>query len=77
MQDFKTIATFNYPHEIIVLKHILEMESIPFFFENEMTLSIAPFYTHAIGGIQLKVHPNDFERVQMILDDLTTHLKIV
>lgn len=77
MQSFKTIAVFNYPHEIVVLKHILELEKIPFFFENEVTLSVAPFYTHALGGIQLKVHPNDFERVQAILDHLSPHLRIV
>lgn len=77
MEEFKTIAVFNYPHEIVVLKHILELEKIPFFFENELTLSVAPFYTHAIGGILLKVHSNDFETVQEILDQLNTHLKIV
>ncbi|MGL2992875.1 DUF2007 domain-containing protein [Flavobacterium sp. TSSA_36] len=77
MQDFKTIAIFNYPHEIVVLKHILELEKIPFYFENETTLSVAPFYTHALGGIQLKIHPNDFETVQSILDELNNHLKIV
>lgn len=77
MQDFKTIAVFNYPHEIVVLRHILELEKIPFFFDNETMLSVAPFYTHAIGGIHLKIHPNDFEAVQLILNDLNTHLKIV
>ena len=30
MEDFKTIAVFTYPHEIVVLKHILELEKIPF-----------------------------------------------
>ncbi len=72
MEDFKTIAVFTYPHEIVVLKH-----KIPFFFENEITLSVAPFYTNALGGIKLKVHPNDFETVQTILDNLNNHLKIV
>lgn len=77
MQDFKTIAVFNYPHEIVVLRHILELEKIPFFFENETMLSVAPFYSHAIGGIHLKIHPNDFEEVQSILDEHNNHLKIV
>ena len=77
MEDFKFLAVFTYPHEIVVLKHILELEKIPFFFENEITLSVAPFYTNALGGIKLKVHPNDFETVQTILDNLNNHLKIV
>ena len=42
MEDFKTIAVFTYPHEIVVLKHILELEKIPFTYENEITLSVAP-----------------------------------
>ncbi len=77
MESFKTIAVFNYLHETVVLKHLLEQEEIPFFFENEMTLSVMPFYSNALGGIKLKVHPNDFEQVQEILDSLNNPLKIV
>ncbi|BDU24139.1 MULTISPECIES: DUF2007 domain-containing protein [unclassified Flavobacterium] len=77
MESFKTIAIFNYQHETVVLKHLLEQEQIPYFFENEMTLSVVPMYTSALGGIKLKVHPNDFEQVQEILDNLNNPLKIV
>ncbi|MBF4515321.1 DUF2007 domain-containing protein [Flavobacterium sp. ANB] len=77
MESFKTIAVFNYQHETIVLKHLLEQEQIPYYFENEMTLSVVPFYTTALGGIKLRIHPNDFERVQEILDNLNNPLKIV
>ena len=38
MESFQTIAIFNYQHETVVLKHLLEQEEIPYFFENEMTL---------------------------------------
>ncbi|WP_163398657.1 putative signal transducing protein [Flavobacterium fluviatile] len=77
MESFKTIAVFNYHHETVVLKHLLEQEEIPYFFENEITLSVVPLYTTALGGIKLKVHPNDFEQVQEILDNLNNPLKIV
>ncbi len=78
MEEFQTIAIFNYPHEIIILKHCLEQEGITYFFENENTIQIAPFYTSALGGIRLKVHPNDFEIVQRILDQLRgSNLNIV
>ncbi|KIQ21439.1 MULTISPECIES: putative signal transducing protein [Flavobacterium] len=77
MESFKTIAIFNYQHETVVLKHLLEQEEIPYFFENEITLSVVPMYTSALGGIKLKVHPNDFEEVQQILDNLNNPLKIV
>jgi hypothetical protein len=77
MESFKTIAIFNYLHETVVLKHLLEQEEIPHFFENEMTLSVVPMYTTALGGIKLRVHPDDFEEVQQILDNLNSPLKIV
>jgi hypothetical protein len=77
MKDFKMIAIFNYPHEIVVLKHILDQEEIVYFFENEHIVSIDPMASYAYGGIQLKVHPNDFEQVQDILDNLNSKLSIV
>ena len=77
MESFKTIAIFNYQHETVVLKHLLDQEEIPYFFENEITLSVVPMYTSALGGIKLKVHPNDFEEVQQILDNLNNPLQIV
>jgi hypothetical protein len=77
MKHFQTIATFNFTHEIIVLKSILQNEGIPFLFQNENLISIDPLASYAYGGIQLKVHPNDFETVETILDNLKNNLKIV
>lgn len=77
MEDFQTITTFNFAQEIIVLKSILQNEGIPFLFQNENLISIDPFASIAYGGIDLKVHRNDFERVQEILDNLNNNLEIV
>jgi len=77
MEEFKTISVFNYTHEIVILKHRLDQEGIQYFFKNETMSSIAPFYSNALGGIKLKIHPNDFEIVQTILDQLNTNLNIV
>ena len=77
MEDFQTIATFNYPHEIAVLKSILQNEGIAFLFQNENLVSVNPFASVAYGGIILKVHKNDFEIVQKILDNLNSRLTIV
>jgi len=77
MDHFQTITTFNFAHEIIVLKSILQNEGIPFLFQNENLISIDPFASIAYGGIDLKVHLNDFERVQEILDNLNNNLEIV
>jgi hypothetical protein len=77
MNEFKTIAIFNFPHEIIVLKSILEHEGITFLFQNENLVSVNPMASYAYGGIQLKVHPNDFKKVRDILDNLNSNLEIV
>jgi hypothetical protein len=77
MEHFQTITTFNFAHEIIVLKSILQNEGIPFLFQNENLISIDPLASIAYGGIHLKVHRNDFEKVQEILDNLNNHLEIV
>ncbi|HQV35779.1 MAG TPA: DUF2007 domain-containing protein [Flavobacterium sp.] len=77
MQNFITVAIFNLPTEIAVLKSILENEGIQYFFENETIVSIDPFASIAYGGIKLKVHQNDVQVVQRILDNLDSHLRIV
>lgn len=77
MEEFQTIAIFNYSHEIIVIKHLLEQEAIHYFFENENLVSVDPFDSFAYGGIKLKIHFNDFEKVQELLDNLNSNLKIV
>jgi len=77
MKDFITIAIFNLPSEIAVLKSILENEGIQYYFENETIVSIDPFASFAYGGIKLKVHQNDVQVVQRILDNLDSHLRIV
>ena len=77
MTDFITIAIFNFPQEIVVLKSVLENEGIVHYFENETIVSVDPFASIAFGGIKLKVHPNDKEIVQTILDNLNNNLKIV
>ncbi|WP_333599003.1 DUF2007 domain-containing protein [Flavobacterium sp.] len=77
MTEFITIATFNFAHEIMVLKTILDREGIPYLFQNENLVSTDPLASFAYGGILLKIHPNDKEVVQQILDDLNNNLKIV
>ncbi|MDV6167744.1 DUF2007 domain-containing protein [Flavobacterium sp. DG1-102-2] len=79
MEHFITAAVFNYPHEITILRHLLEDEGLQYYFENETMADLLPMYSYAMGGIRLKVHPNDLATVQEILDTLntTTHLKIV
>lgn len=79
MENFITVAIFNYQHETLIIKNLLEQEGITYFFENETIVGIDPFATIAYGGIKLKVHPNDEANVKEILKKLNEddHLKIV
>ena len=79
MENFVTVAIFNYQHETLIIKNLLEQEGIANFFENENIVGIDPLATIAYGGIKLKVHPNDEATVKEILKKLNedNHLKIV
>lgn len=79
MKDFVTVKTFTYPHEYAVLKLLLDQEAISYFFENETMVGVFPFYSNAIGGINLRVHQRDKKKVLQIIDNLNTnpHLRIV
>ena len=79
MENFITVAVFNYQHETLIIKNLLEQEGIAYFFENETIVGIDPFATIAYGGIKLKVHPNDEATVKEILKKLNEddHSKIV
>lgn len=79
MEKFITVATFNYVHEIAILRHRLEQEGIRHYFANETTATVAPMYSFALGGIQLRIHPNDLIAVQNILREFESNndLKIV
>ncbi len=79
MKDFVTVKTYTYPHEYAVLKLLLDKEAISYFFENETMIGVFPFYSNALGGINLKVHLKDKQKVLQIINDLNTnsHLRIV
>ena len=77
MSELITVATFNFAHEIMVLKSILDHEGILYLFQNENLIAVDPLASYAYGGIDLKVHPNDVERVKEILNNLNTNLEIV
>lgn len=77
MSELITVTTFNFAHEIMVLKSILDHEGILYLFQNENLIAVDPLASYAYGGIDLKVHPNDVEKVKEILNNLNTNLEIV
>jgi len=75
MKDYVSIARFTYQHEYSVLKHLLLEAEIPFFFKNETMASITPFYSNALGGIELLVHPNAKDDAVAIIEKLNKENK--
>lgn len=79
MERYVTIAIFTYPSEYTVLEHLLQQALIRYVFQNETMISVLPFHSNAIGGIRLKVHPDDEATAVNIIEDLKSsgRLKIV
>ncbi len=74
MKNFVVVATFTYPHEYTVLKHLLDEEGIPYIFENETMVAVSPFYSNALGGIKLRVHKNDVPATKAIIKKLDSNI---
>jgi len=47
------------------------------FFENETMIGVFPFYSNALGGINLKIHSKDKSKVLQLIEDLSknSHLR--
>lgn len=68
MQHWRTILTFNFPHEAQVAKLKLESEDIQTYIQDELTLQIYHFYSSAMGGVKLKVPQKDYNYACRILE---------
>lgn len=66
MNKLITIATFNYGHELQVLKTILESEGIECFTKDENTINTDPLVTFAIGGVKLLVEKDNLRQALVI-----------
>jgi hypothetical protein len=79
MEHYKTISFFTYPSDYAIFRLLLDQHEIRYAFVNETMISLLPFHSNAIGGIQLKVHPEDLEEATRLLQDWngSSHLHIV
>jgi len=79
MEHYKTIAIFTFQNEYAVLRLLLDHEEVRYIFLNETMIGVLPFHSNAVGGIRLKVHPEDVEIALQILNrwNDSSHLKIV
>ena len=80
MKEFTFLASFTYPHEYAVLRLVFDQEGIRYLLRNDTLVGLLPFYSYALGGIDLLVHLNDFEKAKKIFDRFNedpNHLRIV
>jgi predicted RNA-binding Zn-ribbon protein involved in translation (DUF1610 family) len=66
-EQFKTVLTFTYPSEMVVVRGRLEADGIECFVQDELTIQVNPFYSNAIGGVKLQVKESDYESAVEIL----------
>lgn len=70
MNDWVTIATFNYPHQAALLKGRIESEDILCNTKDEMTATANPLYSNAIGGVKVQVRQSDVNKIIPILREV-------
>jgi hypothetical protein len=72
-QKFFTLAAFDYPADVQILKGKLESEGIPVFLRDENTLNSDPLITNAIGGVKVQVYYEDKEKALEIYDEVRAY----
>ena len=76
MEGYHTIAIFTYPSEYAVLRLLLEQQEVRHVFLNETMIGVLPFHSNAIGGIRIKVHPEDIPLAAKIIDHLNNSVDL-
>ena len=67
MPDFVTVATFNYVHETMIPKALLDNEGILSYVKDEISSYIQPFFSSNGLGVKLQVSADDAEDAIQIL----------
>ena len=72
-RKFYTLAAFDYPADVQILKGKLESEGIPVFLRDENTLNSDPLISNAIGGVKVEVYTRDKDRAIEIYDEIRVY----
>lgn len=67
MSDLTTVATFTFPYEANLLNGRLETEGITCHLVNENIVTANPFYSTAVGGVQIQVKQEDSIKALFII----------
>ena len=72
-EKFFTIAAFEYPADVQIVKGRLESEGILVFLKDENTLNSDPIISNAIGGVKLQVYTKDKEKALEIYNEIRAY----
>jgi len=70
MNEWVTIATFNYAHQAALLKGRIESEGLLCNIKDELIVNTNPLYSNAIGGVKVQVRDCDVQNVIPLLKEL-------
>ena len=78
MESIEKLILSNNLVDCLEIGMAYDTSAVTILFNTKCNLiSIDPLASYAYGGINLKVHPNDVEKLQEILNNLNTNLEIV
>lgn len=66
---FITVLTATFGSEIAVIRGRLESEGITCFVKDELTVQVNPFYSNAVGGVELQVPESELNQAIEILKE--------
>ncbi|UII78063.1 DUF2007 domain-containing protein [Flagellimonas sp. CMM7] len=72
-EEFYTLASFEFPADVQIIKGRLEAEGIAVFLKDENTINSDPLISSAIGGVKLRVYAIDKERAKEIYDEVRNY----
>lgn len=61
------LRSFVWPHEYFMLQAFLESNGIQVYMRDEMTITVDPLLSNAIGGIKMYVDERDFARATALV----------
>jgi len=70
MNQFITIANFQYPHQAHIIQSKLEAAGIEVFLKDELTVQSHNFLSNAVGGVKLQVKASDAEEAIKLLKEM-------
>lgn len=71
--EFFTLASFEFPADVQIIKGKLEAEGIKVFLRDENTINSDPLISSAIGGVKLQVYTTDKERAITIYNEVRSY----